>query len=255
MAIPAAPSRTMNPILNPKQPVCKLIADDGDVALIVKYVGAQPSYTVTVSAAGDITFKHGVSGSEAVDSTIQIGSGAGIIDVSNAAGNTFAEVVDHINGSTNWEAYLVDALRSDSSDASTGSLLEMTETRKAKGQELSLVKDTSKVLNISARIGSRVNLGGTEEISAAEIYQINSKNTFGSGTNLIQVYEIDEVAKTETKIYELAGGATTATDAKTFVVNGRGSLAVSKVGKHLLVRMIGSAACTGYLNPIAAVAK
>lgn len=244
-----------NPILSPKQPILKHVVDDADVALIVKYVGAQPSFTVTVSSAGDITFKHGVSGAEAVDSSIQIGAGAGIIDVSNAAGNTFAEVVDHINGSANWEAFLVDALRADSSDASTGSLLEITETRGARNTELSLKKDTSKVLNISCRIGARANVVGSEEVSAAEIYQINSKNTFGSGTNLIQVYEIDDVAKTETKVYELAGGATTATDAKTFVVNGRGSLATSKIGKALLVRMIGSAACTGYLNPIAAIAK
>lgn len=245
----------MNAILNPKAPVLKLFTDDIDVGLIVKYIGSQPSFTVTVSSAGDITFKHGVSGAEAADTTIQIGSTAGTIDVSDAAGNTFAEVVDHINGSGNWQAYLVDVLRADSSDASTGSLLAMSETRGARGEKLPLYKDTSKVLNISARIGSRTNVGGSEEKSAAEIYQIMSKNTFASGTNLIQVYEIDEAAKTATKVYELAGAATTVVDTKSFVVNGRGSLATSAEGKHLLVRMIGSAACTGYLNVIAAVAK
>lgn len=244
-----------NPILNPKQPFAKVYADDQDLGLIVKYIGSYPSATLEVSSIGDILFKVGDAGAEAADSTIQIGSTAGTIDVSNAAGNTFGEIVDHINGSANWKAYLVGTLRADNSDASTGSLLVMSPVTLSKGGESNLLKDTSKVLNISIRVGVRRNVAGSEEIGAAEIYEIDSVNTFGSGTNLIQVYEIDEAAKTETKIYEMAGGATTVANAKTFVINGRGGLAVQRQGKHLLVRMIGSAACTGSLGVIGATGK
>lgn len=81
--------------------------------LRVRYIGSEASATVEVAAAtGDITFKHGDLGSEAADTTIKIGSGDGIIDVSNAAGNTFGEVAAHINASANWECCLVDVLPS-----------------------------------------------------------------------------------------------------------------------------------------------
>lgn len=253
---------TRNAIMFPKKAFSQFIADDGDVALKLSYVGSQASATVEVSAAGDILFKHGVAGAEAADSTIQIGSAAGTIDVSNAAGNTFGEVVDHINRSGNWKAYLVGALRADSSDASTGSLLAMSAKTisplKASSplgvstQEISLYKDTSKVLNMSIRVGVRSNVSGSEEKGAGEVYQIVSTNTFSSGTSKIQIYEIDEAAKTETKRYETAGGATTVENTKQFVQNGRGAFAVTGVGKHLLVRMIGSAACTGNIMVLGA---
>lgn len=244
----------MNAILNPKQPVAILNSDDIDVSLKLRYVGAQPSATVEVDASGNILLKHGVAGSEAADATIQIGSTAGTITVSNAAGNTFGEIIDHINGSANWEAYLVGSLRADNSNASTGSLLARSATTIAPKADLVLYKDTSKVLEIAVRVGKRSAVTGSEEIAAAEIYKIVSTNTFASGTNLIKVYEINEVAKTETLIYSITGGATTVENTKDFVINGRGSLASSKVGNHLLVKMVGSAACTGSLMVVGATA-
>lgn len=242
-----------NSILFPKQPFAELVIDDGDVALKLRYVGSQPSATVEVSAAGDILFKHGVAGAEVADTTIKIGSTPGTIDVSNTAGNTFGEVVDHINGSANWEAYLVGSLRADNSDASTGSLLVRSATTIAPKTDLALYKDTSKVLELAIRVGKRDSVTGSESLAAAEIYSITSTNTFSSGTNLIKIYEINESAKTETLRYTLAGGATTVEDTKPFVNNGRGSFGVKKVGNHLLVKMVGSAACTGNLQVVGAL--
>jgi len=238
----------MNAILHPKQPVVKHFLDDADTGLKVRYIGDEESASVTVAADGNLTFQHGDKDSEAVDNTVGV---SGVLDVSNAAYDTFGEVVDAINASPNWEAYLVEALRADSSN---DTLLAMAETFIVKNGEVTLYKDTSAALNIGVRIGKRSNVVGSEEMSAAEIYGINSLNTYSSGTSLINVYEIDEVAKTETLIYSAAAGATTVADAKTFVVNGRGSLASSKVGTHLLVKMIGSAACTGSLTVIGATA-
>lgn len=240
-----------NPILNPKQPFAKIYSDDGDIALRVKYVGSEKSATVTVSAAGDLTFKHGALGAEAVDSTV---GAAGVIDVSAAAYNTFGEVVDNINGSANWEAYLVGALRADSSDASTGSLLVRSETTILPKTDLALYKDTSKVLELAIRVGKRSATSGSEEKAASEIFSITSTNTFGSGTSLIKIYEVNDAEKSETLIYQKAGGATTVEQTQTFVSNGRGFLGVSKQGNHLLVKMVGSAACTGNLMVVGAVA-
>jgi len=245
-----------NAILFPKAPLAILNIDDIDIGLKVKYVGTAVSSTVTVSVSGDITFKQGAVGAEAVDATIDSGGDdPGVIDVSNPSANTFGEVVDMINASPNWEAYLVGTLRADLTDASVGSLLTRSETTLAPKTDLSLFKDTSKVLNISVRAGVRTGVNGSEEKGATELYSITSTNTFGSGTNLIQIYEIDEAKNSETKIYELAGGATTVENTKSFVSNGRGSLGVSKQGNHLLVRMIGSVDCTGSLQVIGAVAK
>lgn len=245
-----------NAILFPKQPFAKVVVDDTDVVLKVRYVGSQASASVEVSSAGDLTFKHGAVGALVVDSTIDSGGNDdGVIDVSDANANTYGKVVDLINASPNWEAYLVGGLRSDNANASTGSLLAKTAVVMTPNvTEVDLQQDTSKVLNMSVRVGKRANVVGSEEKAAAEIYSITSTNTFGSGTSKIQVYEIDEIAKSETKIYELAGGATTVQDTKNFVVNGRGSLASSKVGNHLIVRLIGSAACTGNLQVIGATA-
>ncbi|HNV62181.1 MAG TPA: hypothetical protein PKN54_04450 [Candidatus Cloacimonas acidaminovorans] len=245
-----------NAILFPKQPFAKVVVDDTDVVLKVRYVGSQASASVEVSSAGDLTFKHGAVGALVVDSTIDSGGNDdGVIDVSDANANTYGKVVDLINASPNWEAYLVGGLRSDNANASTGSLLAKTAVVMTPNvTEVDLQQDTSKVLNMSVRVGKRANVVGSEEKAAAEIYSITSTNTFGSGTSKIQVYEIDEIAKSETKIYELAGGATTVQDTKNFVVNGRGSLASSKVGNHLIVRLIGSAACTGNLQVVGATA-
>jgi hypothetical protein len=243
----------LNPILNPKQSVARNVADDAPVSLVVMYVGSSASATVTV-AGGDITFKQGTLGAEAVDPTIDSGnpSDPGVIDISETNSNTLGEVVDMINASANWKAYLKDGLRA---DTSAGLLARSETTLVPNVTETPLYSDTSTDLRLSVRVGSRTKINGTEENSAAEVTQIISKNTFGSGTSLIQVYEVDEVAKTETKIFEKAGAATTVEQTIAMVQDGVGSIAVSRTGMHLLVRMIGSAACTGYMSVVGKVAR
>jgi hypothetical protein len=247
----------INSILSPKQMVLRNAVDDAPIGIVVKYVGDEASATVTVSAAGDITFKHGAAGAEAFDSTIDSGGDdPGVIDVSDANANTLGEVVDLINASANWKAFLKDALRADSADASTGSLLARTETTLVPSvTETPLYTDTSKTLNMSLRISSRIYVNGTEVNSAAELYRVISKNTFASGTSKIQIYEVDELAKTETKITEFAGGATTVEQDKNLVQDGIGSVAVSRTGMHMLIRLIGSVACTGALQINGAVSR
>lgn len=248
----------INPILSPKQAVSINRVDDAPVGIVVMYVGSEASATVTVSSAGDITFKHGDAAAEAVDATIDSGGDdSGVIDVSDSNADTFGEVVDLINASANWKAYIKDAIRADNANNSTGSLLARAETTLTPNvTETPLYVDTSKMLNLSIRIGSRTKVNGVEEHSAAEVTRIISKNTYGSGTSTIQVYEVDEAAKTETKIFEKAGAATTVEQDLDFVGQGNdGKVAVSKTGMHLVVRMVGSVACTGYLQANGAVAR
>lgn len=242
----------INPILSPKQSVARNVIDDASVPLVVMYKGSEVSATVTV-ATGDITFKHGATGAEAVDSTIDSGGDdEGVIDVSDANANTLGEIVDLINASANWKAYIKDGLRA---DTGAGLLARSETTLVPKVTQTPLYSDTSTDLRLSIRVGSRTSVNGTEENSAAEVTNIVSKNTFGSGTNLIQIYEVDELLKSETKIFEKSGAATTVEQDFNLVAEGVGSIAVSRTGMHLLVRMIGSAALTGYMSVVGKVAR
>lgn len=239
----------MNSILNPKAPFARLVTDLTDVGIRVKYIGIAKGASIEVAAAtGDITFKVGTPGILAVDTTVV--ATTGIIDTSSL---TLGAVVDTINGSINWKAYVVDGLRSDSAD---NALTTKAETVLSIGGETNLLKDNAVTpFELAIRVGSRTKVNGTEELSAAEIYSITSVNTFASGTNLIKIYEVDELEKTEVLKYSLAGGVTTAENTKTFVNNGRGSFATSKTGTHLVVKMVGSVTATGSLQVVGATAK
>lgn len=241
----------INSILSPKQSVSRHVVDDAPVSLVIMYVGDEASATVTVST--DLTFKHGAAAAEAVDSTIDSGGDdAGVIDISDANANTLGEIVDLINVSANWKAYIKDGLRA---DAAAGLLARSETTLTPNVTETPLYSDTSSDLELTIRIGSRTSVNGTEEHSAAELLRVISTNTFSSGTNLIQIYEVDEVRKVETKILEMAGGATTAEQDKNFIEQGVGGIAVSRTAMHLIVRMKGSAACTGKMTAIGKVER
>lgn len=233
--------------------ISRSVVDDQDIGLVVRYKGSEASATVEVaSTTGDITFKHGASGSEAVDSTIDSGGNdAGVIDVSDSNADTMGEVVDMINKSPNWEAYLVDCLRTDDSRTL---LLTMAATQANKTlvpQGVRLYKDSSQNDNfdISVAIMKRAFPTGFERSENAinVVKGIISNNTFASGTNKIQVYEINPVTKTETKVFERAGAATTVTQALQSI-----DLTISSdQGNYLLVRMVSSAAAaTGLLTVI-----
>jgi hypothetical protein len=221
----------------------RIVSDDTDIGLRVKYVGSEASATVTVASDGNLTFKHGDAGSEAVDDTV---GASGVLDVSDTAYDTFGEVVDEINSSDNWEAYLVDVLRADSSN---DTLLAMSEATISPNVEKDLVKDTSAALNLAIRIGGRKNSFGTEERYKSAVEEIISTNTYGSGTSKIQIYVVNETKLTETKIYEIAGGSTGTEQTLSFLTDGVAFPYMSQeIGQHLLIKMIGSAACTGSLQ-------
>jgi hypothetical protein len=122
--------------------------------LIVKYVGNDPDGgTVTVDAAtGDITLKTGPVASSTADATVECpvsGALGGAIDVSNAACDTFGEVVDAINGSANWVAVIQDGLRS---DTSINTLTTLAETTAATAAGLALAGDGAVSLKLAVAL-------------------------------------------------------------------------------------------------------
>jgi len=233
------------------------VSDDAPIALAIRYVGSEASATVTV-ASGDITFKHGDLASEAVDATIDSGGDDdGVIDVSDDNANTMGEVVDLINASANWEAALVDVLRADASTAAK--FLDVAETTLTPKTELMVIHtDTSATLEISKACGYTGLAAYIYQAAAASaldgdadyyvrLNKVLCKNTYGSGTSTVSVYDIDPVNKTEYLLYSCANAATTAEKEIDFLADMGGLDSLGK-GHFLLVRMSGSAACTGYVN-------
>jgi hypothetical protein len=233
------------------------VDDDDPVALAIRYIGDEESATVTVSG-GDITFQHGDLASEAVDDTIDSGGDdAGVIDVSDAEANTMGEVVDLINASANWEAVLVDCLRADASTAAK--FLDVGETTLTPTTELMIIHtDTSGTLEISKACGYTGLAVELYEADAAKAFlgdadyyvRLNSiiaKNTYGSGTSHISVYDIDPVTNTETLVFKVPAAATTVEKTINFLSD-MGGLDVIAKGHYFLCRLEGSEACTGYLN-------
>ena len=96
---------------------------DGTVGLYVKYVGStagKPTVEVDSSTTRDITFK--IAGS--VDTTVGCPTiGTGIVDVSNAACDTFGEVINKVMGqSSNWVLVPGGLLASESINATLAGL-------------------------------------------------------------------------------------------------------------------------------------
>ena len=234
------------------------VVDGGDIGLIVEYIGSEASGKVAVDAAtGDIAFTHGAVGAEAADTTIGAPTLNGTIDVSDASANTFGEVVDLINQSANWRAYLVDVLRS---DTSVNTLATKSATQAKVSGGITLLKDTAVTLNLSLAIKLAISTASTDAVKSSgvvsfakelgkwsEVLRIVSNNTYGSGTSLIQVFAVNRLTGASVKVYERAGGATTV-EQDLNVSDGFGRGIASNPDEYLLVRMVGSAACTGFLT-------
>lgn len=88
-----------------------------DLAMGVKFDAEGSTGTIAVAAGGDITFLKDGAAVTGFECPVAAPLG-GVIDVSDADCNTFAEVVDIINNDTDgeWKAVLLGALRTDSSD-------------------------------------------------------------------------------------------------------------------------------------------
>jgi len=234
-------------------------ADDQDVAIVVKYVGAQDSGTVQVAAAAEmLLFKHGALGAEIADTTIQIGATPGSIDVSNAAGDTLGEVVDHINSSANWEAKLVDALRADVPNAAGTSFLVMAATAAKTTAGVQLLWDTSVDFNLTRCISAVAfevqKKADGNPWSPDESDYINGLisweqlSTYVAGTTAMQVYEVDRATNRETLLISKAAAATTVVGTKDYSAVGNGWGICAAKGCDLVVRQDGSAEGTGHLE-------
>lgn len=127
-----------------------------DVGIYVKYVGAAQTGTATVAvdaATGDIAFV--VNG--AADTTIGCPTATGTIDTSDAACDTFVEVVTVINKTTNWRAVYGAVIGTDSTN---NTLITRAATAASGANGLPLLKDTAVALNVTADLTPNFYSGG-----------------------------------------------------------------------------------------------
>jgi hypothetical protein len=129
-----------------------------DVGLYVKYVGAAQTGTATVAvdaSTGDIAFV--VNG--AADATVICPSGGtpGTIDVSDAACDTFVEVINVINKTANWRAAPGAVI---GTDTTINTLITRSAATASGPDGVALLKDTVVALNVTADLTPNYYSGG-----------------------------------------------------------------------------------------------
>lgn len=170
------------------------VTTDGDIGLYVRAVGSSASYTVEVDAGGEITFKKGVLGSEAVDANVGT---AGVIDTNAAAYDTFGELVAYLNALDDYEAHLGDVLPADSSD---DTLLITAATQIKTDAGVGICKDTSVALNVSIAVSGE-DFAHVESGTKNELQGYVGTPT-GTGADTFKIYQ------GTTLVYQVAGPTT-----------------------------------------------
>lgn len=256
-----------------------LTAVNNDVAFLIKYTGTQQKGIVDVAANGDITLKHGNSGSEVVDTTVECdasiaasGSRSGIIDVSDSSCDTVGEVMNIINSqSTNWVIVPIDALLTDDLNAGgSGSLVTITGSSASVIDGLALTWDTAtKFISTIAllppearKIGYYLSGVPSTASPGTQLKQnpyaglrtvvgaANATSTYGSGSSAYRISQEVPIYRksgtstsTITVLYgDIAGGATTVN--KTFIAPTDNYRIMGDDGAKVVLRLTNSAAMT-----------
>jgi len=214
-----------------------LSAVSTDIGMKVTYIGTEASATVEVSATGDITFKHGAAGSEAVDSTV---GASGVLDLSTPAAGLLSQglVVDAINISPNWRAVLWSNLRADLTD---GRYITRSAAQ-AKGVVVDLLNDTTIVgattTYIMGQVVSRKNLQGRDDTGWYNaITSIDGIYTDAGVVAILTITSVNVLKKIETEIWRNVLALASATQ---FTFNEADWGEMPKygfAGEHLLVQL------------------
>jgi hypothetical protein len=132
----------------------------------------------------------------------------GIIDVTDGSGDTFGEVADLINAAPGWHCQLVDVLRADAT-AHVASITAVKDSVCFQNAGVTLGRDTAddQVMSVGlARYG-----WGNEDLTGWQMFldAFVIDAVFNDGTNYVEVYDCDDIAKTETAVLRTEAAATT----------------------------------------------
>lgn len=189
---------------------CAWITRNGCFPIVIahKNTATYPIATIAVSSSA-ITFSHG-----ATYATVAVDAGIGTAGVYDAVAATYQTLVEVINASTYWRAYLLDGRGSqtcifkDLSKANTNASLASQASGVGLLQNLSTTTDVH-------RCGFRnVDLRGTFPFSAVEngtldtghyckLYGLQTSIN-ATGSPVLKIYDCDEANETEDIIYQPA---------------------------------------------------
>ncbi len=209
------------------------VADDASVAIRIKAKDEAGEVTsITVTTGTDIVFVSANGGTETFDF---------------ATYTTVGALVDAINASGNWEAKVLDTVRSAATasqfinGAITSSVFEGTTV-------WDVLVDTSAADYIAYRLTYNRGVGSQKAKSSHRVHlqEIGTNVVLGATTaNGLKVYEVE--GKTETVVYQTTGTSGSATVINW--ANGEGKLS-AKDGNDLVVKITDGTSVTGSLTVV-----
>jgi len=237
-----------------------IVADDTSPAVLIRYIGPGQNGKVAV-AAGTITLTSGVAAAEVADTTIECPLAApfaGVLDLTNAACDTVGELADVVNSTagSKWRIVPIASLRVDVVNAR----LLANAGASANSPGLKIFWDTSTAFDTSLVAGAGKDGLYTDFFTPegrakptpyfgqqVQVLGAQATSTFASGTSNLQVFSVklefntlsNKYTEVVTKLYEVAGGATTAQ--KDFTFNS-GTGLFSYRDEKVIVRLDNSAA-------------
>lgn len=188
--------------------------NDKSILFRIRYIGSAASGIVDIASTGDITFKHGVLSSEAVDDDTKLDAGGvGIIDISDDI-TDYHSLVARINSSDNWEAWAVGYLPGDDPHTTTtGHFTEVTGGNCSTDTGYGVMTDDSDSKYIVAGLtyqGPSTKIHGTDHQVEHVVGRVIALSTYGSGASTLKIYECDDDGSgSSNEILNLSTGATT----------------------------------------------
>lgn len=189
---------------------------DKSEALRIRYIGSEVVGQVkTVTTSMDLTFEQGATAGTAVVGTGDNPGTTGVIDLTTF--NTLFKVVQEINTTTDWEAWLEDVPGDYDPNLSAGNglfaALSDVDCGGADGAAVLLDTSLHTAEDFYAGItynGPSTDTHGTDHQTIHELLRITALATYGAGIETVSIYECDDDDGTKTLIGgPFACGATT----------------------------------------------
>lgn len=224
-----------------KKRVVEQGVDDLTVGIRIKHTAAVAVTSVTVSQGGDSLVLIDADGTTTIDFTA-------------AATNTVGEVVDTINAAANWEAIILDAKRSDTTNTNDIFMDGAITASVYDGESYyDVLMDTSNYDAMTKRlIYSKHTSGASEPMGSHRVLlkDVTYNLTLGGGAdaNSLRIYEVD--GSTETEIWRST--PTTGTETTLFgaVMLGGEAGINAKEGNSLLIQITDGTSVTGSMHLI-----
>lgn len=206
----------------------------------VYYTGSLATPKIAIAATtGDISLTHGA---DAADTTF---AGNGTCDLSTE-GATFVALKRQFDATPNWHLALECVLPGDATEAAgTAKIINNVSATGVPTTGYAILVDTSTALYHA--IGITHNGDPTEPHNHDAgvmnvLMSVRATTTYGSGTSIINIYEVNDVAGTSTFKFSIAAGATTVEGGQPSA----GTLAAiqSSDGFRIVCKVVNSAAMT-----------